>query len=34
MKPGNHSLGKKRTRKIVFAVLAVCIAVLLGVGLW
>src|SRR3954463_13881374 len=34
MKPGNHSLRKKRTRKIVFALLAVCVAALLGVGFW
>ena len=34
MKPGNHSLRKKRTRKIVFALLAVCVAALLGLGFW
>ncbi|MEW9584845.1 AAA family ATPase [Paraburkholderia sp. DGU8] len=34
MKPGNHSLRKKRIRKIVFALLAVCVAALLGLGFW
>lgn len=34
MKPGIHSLGKKRTRKIAIAVLAVVLAVLVGAGWW
>jgi cell division protease FtsH len=34
MKPGNNSLGKRRTRKITVAVIAVLIALLLALGVW
>jgi cell division protease FtsH len=34
MKPGNNSLGKRRTRKMAIAVMAVLIAVLLALGFW
>ncbi|MFM0039815.1 AAA family ATPase [Paraburkholderia strydomiana] len=34
MKPGNNSLGKRRTRKVAVAVMAVLIAALLALGFW